>query len=343
MKRTFLLLGIFSLLISCSNQEVEFDDFAIQRVYFPFQTPVRTIALGDEVEGDNTIDREHAFSVGVSIGGMYYNDRDREVGIELAPELAENITNAEGDTLLVLPANYYSATFDNIVIPEGSFFGKVRVDLEDAFFADPATVDLKYVLPLRITNGLEDTVLSGVASSIVTDPDPRIAEDWVTPPKDYTLFGVQYINPLHGMYLLRGMTINTTAAAQDTVVYSTRFLTDNDMTKLTTRSLTESVMSTLGGVNKGGKYQMILTFDEESQEISLAPLNETSVTVSGSGRYYTSEDAEAESYSEFKHRTIYLDYTYQDGGDTFHAMDSLVFLDTDVKFESFQVVVMDAK
>lgn len=343
MKRKFLILGIFSLLISCTNREVEFEDFAIQRVYFPFQTPVRTIALGDEVEGDNSIDRDHAFSVGVAIGGMYYNDRDREVGIELAPELAENITNAEGDTLLVLPPAYYSATFDRITIPEGSFFGKLRVDLEDAFFADPASVDLKYVLPLRITNGLEDTVLSGEASSIIADPDPRIAEDWVTPPKDYTLFGIQYINPLHGMYLLRGRTINTTAVPQDTVVYSTRFLTDNNMTKLTTRSLTESVMSTMGGVNKGGKYQMILTFNEESQAITLSQLAETSVVVSGSGQYYTKDDEEAESYSEFRHRTIYLDYTYEDGGNTYHAMDSLVFIDTDVKFEEFQVVVMDAK
>lgn len=343
MKRKFLLLGICSLLISCTNQEVEFDDFAQQRIYFPFQSPVRTIILGDEAEGDNSIDRDHAFSVGVAIGGMYYNDRDREVGIELAPELAQNITNAEGDTLHILPAAYYSATFDRITIPEGSFFGKLRVDLADAFFEDPASVDLKYVLPLRITDGVGDTVLSGVASSIFEDPDPRITEQWVTPPKDYTLFGVQYINPLHGVYLLRGRTINTTADPLDTVVYSTRFLTDNDMTKLTTRSMTESVMSTLGGVNKGGTYQMLLAFDEESQEISLAPLDETSVVVSGTGQYYTQDDEEAESYSEYRHRTIYLDYTYEDGGDTFHAMDSLVFIDTDVTFEEFQVVVLDTK
>jgi hypothetical protein len=343
MKRKFLLLGICSLLISCSNQEVEFDDFANQRIYFPFQTPVRTIILGDEAEGDNSIDRDHAFSVGVAIGGMYYNDRDREVGIELAPGLAENITNAEGDTLYILPAAYYNATFDRITIPEGSFFGKLRVDLEDAFFEDPAAVDLKYVLPLRINDGVGDTVLSGVASSIIEDPDPRIGEHWVTPPKNYTLFGVQYINPLHGVYLLRGRTINTTAVPQDTVVYSTRFLTDNDITKLTTRSLTENIMSTLGGVNKDGKYQMLLSFDEESQNITVSRLNETSVVVSGTGKFYTKEDEEAESYSEYRHRTIYLDYTYEDGGNTFHAMDSMVFIDTDVTFETFQVVVMDAK
>jgi hypothetical protein len=102
-------------------------------------------------------------------------------------------------------------------------------------------------------------------------------------------------------------------------------------------------MSTLGGVNKNGKYQVLLTFDEENQEILLSRYDERSVEVAGSGKYYTKEDEEAESYSEYRHRTIYLDYTYEDGGDTFHAMDSLVFIDTDVKFEAFQVVVMDAK
>lgn len=343
MKRTFLLLSIIFLGFSCTNQDVDFDDFEYQAVYFPFQSPVRTLILGDEVEGDNTIDREHAFSIGVALGGAYENEMERVVAVELAPELAENITNADGDTLLILPPEYYSATFDRITIPEGSFFGKMRVNLEDAFFADPATVDLKYVIPVKITDAFGDTVLSGDPSSLFEDPDPRIAEQWSTPPKNYTLFGIQYINQLHGVYLLRGRTINTTAATPDTTFYSTRFLTDNDMTKLTTRSLTENIMSTMGGTKKGGKYQMLLNFDEGSKDISLTQLDSTTVVVNGTGKYYTKDDEEAESYTDYRHRTLYLDYTFEDGGDTFHAMDSLVFIDTDVTFEEFQVVVMDEK
>ncbi len=343
MKRTFLLLGIIILGFSCTNQDVEFDDFEYQAVYFPFQTPVRTLILGDEVEGDNTIDREHAFSIGVALGGTYENEEERVVAVELAPELTENITNADGDTLALLPSEYYNATFDRITIPAGSFFGKMRVNLEDAFFADPATVDLKYVIPVKITDAFGDTVLSGDPSSLFEDPDPRVAEQWNTPPKNYTLFGIQYINKLHGVYLLRGRTINTTAATPDTTFYSTRFLTDNDMTKLTTRSLTESMVSTLGGTNKGGKYRMLLTFDEGSRDISLTQMDSTTVVVNGSGKFYTKDDEEAESYTDYRHRTLYLDYTFEDGGDTYHAMDSLVFIDTDVTFEEFQVVVLDAK
>src|SRR6056297_1477007 len=91
MKKIFFILSILVLVSSCNNRPVDFDDFEFQGVYFPYQTPVRTLILGDEVIGDNTIDIEHAFSIGVSIGGMYNNDMDREVAVELAPDLAENI------------------------------------------------------------------------------------------------------------------------------------------------------------------------------------------------------------------------------------------------------------
>jgi len=339
MKKIFFLLGVLTFAVSCTNQPVGFDDFEYQAVYFPFQTPVRTIMLGDEVVGDNSIDLEHAFSIGVAIGGMYENEQDREVAIELAPELALNITNEDGDTLEAMPSAYYSATFDRITIPEGSLFGKVRVDLTDAFFQDPESVDLKYVIPLRLTDAFGDTILSGKANDAIADPDPRVSSDWDIVPKDYTLFGVQYINQLHGMYILRGQTVNTTGG--DTVFYSTRFLTDNAMTKLTTNSLTESVMSTLGGKKKGGKYKMLMTFDDVNQTIGLAQFDATTVVLNGTGKYYTKDDDEAESYTEYKHRTIYLDYTYEDGGNTYHSMDSLVYVDTDVTFEQFQVSVYD--
>ena len=54
---------------------------------------------------------------------------------------------------------YYNATFDKITIPAGSFFGKLRVNLTDAFFADPLTTGLHYVIPLRITDAAGDSIL----------------------------------------------------------------------------------------------------------------------------------------------------------------------------------------
>ncbi|MDA3823849.1 MAG: DUF5627 domain-containing protein [Bacteroidales bacterium] len=337
MKKIFSLLCVLALVSSC-NQKIEFDDFEYQSVYFPYQTPVRTVMLGDEVIGDNTIDLDHAFSIGLAIGGMYENDRDRDVAIELAPELAENITNGT-DTLEILPSEYYTATFNTITIPEGSFFGKVRVELTDAFFQDPEAIDLKYVIPLRITDAFGDSILSGDPNATMESHDVRVKADWNIAPKNYTLFGIQYINPYHGMYLLRGQTINTSAAPQDTVFYSTRFLTQNSMVKLSTRSLTECVMPVVGGVNQAAQYKLMLTFDENAKNVTVSQFDGSTVAANGSGKYYTKDDDEAESYTEYKHRTIYLDYTYEDGGDTYHTNDSLVFLDTDVTFEEFELTV----
>ena len=340
MKKIFFLLCTIALIASCTNQDIKFDDFEYQTVYFPFQTPVRTLMLGDEVLGDNSIDLERSFNVGVALGGLYHNDMDREVAIELAPELAVNITDGT-DTLAILPPAYYSATFNTLTIPEGSFVGKVRVDLTDAFFEDPEAIDLKYVLPLRITDGFGDSILSGKVKEGVVSPDVRIGDHWDVLPKNYTLFGIKYINPLHGMYLLRGQSINTSAVPQDTVFYSTRFLTENAMTKLTTQSMSECVMSVLGGTNKAATDKMLITFNEDDQTINITQLDPATAIVSGSGVYYTKEDDLAESYTDVKHRTLYLDYTFEKGGDTYHAYDSLVFLDTDVTFEAFELTVFD--
>jgi len=63
------------------------------------------------------------------------------------------------------------------------------------------------------------------------------------------------------------------------------------------------------------------------------------VLVSGTGTYYTKDDDEAESYTDFKHRTIYLDYTFEDGGDTYQVNDSLVFIDTGIKFREYKLNV----
>ncbi len=175
MKKIFSLLGILILLSSCNNQEIEFDDFEFQAIYFPYQTPVRTIMLGDEVVGDNTIDLEHAFSLGVAIGGMYKNEMEREVAVELVEDLALNILNSStGDTLEILPENYYTATFDRITIPKGSFNGKMRVELEDAFFQDPDANKVKYVLPVRITDAFGDSVFPITFQEYPDEPERGI-------------------------------------------------------------------------------------------------------------------------------------------------------------------------
>jgi len=336
MKKIFFLLSITAIAFSCSNRDIEFDDYANNAVYFPYQTPLRTLILGDEVIGDNSIDLEHAFSVGAAIGGMSENLSNWDVMIELASELADSVVAENGDTLEILPATYYDATFDKITIPKGSFFGKLRVNLNDAFFNDPRTTGLHYVLPLRITGTDADSILSGLAISTVPDPDARVSGHWDIPPQDYTLFGVQYINPFHGEYLLRGVRISSV----DTLAYSERFLTDNGMVQFLTKSLDESVMSIIGGNKTGGIYSALLSFNESNKTITVSQTDASSVVINGSGKYFTKDDPESEGYNNKKHRTIYLDYTYEDGGITYQVNDSLVFVDTGVIFEEFAISIL---
>lgn len=342
-KKILLTLGVVATLLSCENKDVAFDDYEAQTVYFPIQYPVRTLALG-ESRYDNTIDLQHAFSVGVGFGGAYENTKDRVVKIELAPELAEGIHTGNGDSIRVLPSEYYEAMdFDQIVIPAGSFSGKVRVQLTDAFFADTLSIGVNYVIPLRITSETEDSVLNGWALSEVLDPDPRKTEHWNAGylPKDYTLFAVKYINSMHGVYFLRGA-VNTLDAqggnAIDTTVYSQKYNTQDLQEELTTVSLTENVMTRLGGSNKNG-VTMNLVFNEANKTITIVPTDEGVTTpVSGTGSYVDANDPAADVYAEKGHRTLFLDYEYEYNGSFHHAMDTLVYRDNNLTYEEFSIV-----
>lgn len=344
MKKIVCLICLLAAVLACTNNDIEFDDFEFQTVYFPYQTPLRSLMLGDEVIGDNSIDLEHAFSVGASMGGAYENTKDRELTVALAPELAANITDGSGNTLEILPSSYYDATFDKIVIPKGSFFGKMRVNLTDAFFNDPMSTGLHYVLPVRITGATAiDSILQGSPATGVDFPDPRVSSDWEVSPKDYVLFGIKYVNPTHGVYLYRGKRTNV-ADANDVQSYTEKFLDDNINVSLNTESLSASSTSRIGGTfstSSNSKYTMQLTFDESTNGVTVSQKDATTVVVNGTGSYYSKDDSEAESYNGKKHRTIYLDYTFEDDGKTYQVNDSLVFVDTNMKFEEFSVNVND--
>ena len=345
MKKILIVLFTGMLVFGCTNWDIEFDDFTIQSIYFPYQMPIRTVILGDEAVGDNTIDRERAFSIGLTVGGTYENRKNRGITVAYTPELAENIIDAAtGDTLELLPESYYTTGFlaagtDIITIPSGQMFGKTRVQLNDAFFQDPLSTDFHYVVPLKIIDAGTDTVLSGTPGPGALTPDPRVPDDWNIMPKDYTMFGIRYINEVHGNYLYRGQRRNLTT--DEVTAYSERFLTDNPLTMLSTSSLTENIMSYAAGQATDESFQMHLTFDLSDQTVTVSRLDTTTVDVSGSGVFYTKDQGESESYNRNKHRTIYLAYTYSDGTDDYAVNDSLVFVDTDVRFEEYTVTVYE--
>lgn len=341
-KKIFLGLCTLALIASCENSEQSFDDYDVQTVYFPIQYPVRTIALG-ESRTDNSIDLEHAFSIGACIGGMYSNPSERIIDIKLAPELADGISTSTGNQIKVLPSDYYEAIdFDQIVIPEGSFNGTIRIDLTDAFFQDTLSKGVNYVLPLMISESTKDSILSGVTyPELEGIADVRKPEEWLPgfEPKNYTLFAVKYINSKDGMYFYRGT--NYEMSGSDIVSetsYSEKYLTENLQEQLSTESLTECTLARVGG-QIADELKINLTFDDDNKTISISQTTDgVTIPVSGSGSFLNADDEGAEVWSSVGHRTLFLDYEYTYDGKTFHAMDTLVYRDNNMSYEEFSIV-----
>ena len=102
-KKLLILMAIVLSIVACENQDKEFEDFGITSVYFPFQTPARTLILGNYDLGDNENDNNHKFEIGVTMAGVYSNQEDRKVHFKVAPELLNGVENVKA-----LPSGYYT-------------------------------------------------------------------------------------------------------------------------------------------------------------------------------------------------------------------------------------------
>jgi len=206
MKKLIYIILLSTTFWSCRNQDVEFPDFDYNAVYFPVQYPVRTLSLGNDMV-DNTLDKELTFKIGVSIGGMYENKKDWTVKYVIDNALVSNLKNQTGDTLLVLPAKYIESILpaSDVIIPKGSFNGWITIKLKDEFLDDPIAVTNRYVLPLKIVESDADSILRGLP--LISNPDRTIAGNWDgnAKPRDFTLYGIKFINKVHGTYLHRGV------------------------------------------------------------------------------------------------------------------------------------------
>lgn len=343
MKKYLILIAFAVALFSCENQENEFEDFDFQTVYFPIQYPARTLALG-ESRSDNSIDLEHAFSIGASVGGMYENTKERVVNIRMAPELVENAF-VGGRPVQILPSNYYEGVeFSKITIPAGSFNGKLRVNLTDAFFADTLSTAVNYVIPLVIEQSTEDSVLAGTPlPEIGSSADRRVKSDWMPgfEPKDYTLFAIKYINPYHGMFLHSGVdeTLDESGNVVETFTYKADYVEQDLLTLLTTKSMTTCYMDRLGGQNQGGNFKVELTFNESGNITITSAIGDE--TVSGTGTFVAADDPNAVVWGERGHMTLNLDYYYTVNGVTHHAVDQLVYRDNNMEYEEFSITIQN--
>lgn len=330
MKKILFLLLIVSGMIACENQEINFPNFDNNAVYFPVQYPVRTLSLGND-DIDNSLDKELKFNIGVSIGGMYENTRNWTVDYVVD----ETLCNSLGNDVLPMPRSWYTLTPENrVIIPKGSFSGLILVELTDDFLADSLSSGYHYVIPLRITSSNADSILTGTPT--IPDADRRIAEHWDagSPPKDFTLFMVKYVNEYHGTYLRRGVdyTMNELGEVTNTAIYRDKYVERDQVVRLSTSARNE-VVTNFMGANSGGGYSLKLVADLSSGEISVESSEESTYSVAqpATGQFVEGGDA----WGGRERDVIYLSYRYMVGLNSHQVNDTLVFRDRGIAYEEF--------
>jgi hypothetical protein len=343
MKKALILIITALWIFGCENQEVSFPDFEHQTVYFPIQTPLRTLSLGED-RVDNSLDRELKFDIGVSIGGMYKNPKDWTVDYIIDNTLLERAKNGTGDSLFALPSEYYTLTpAGTALIPAGSFNGLIRVQLTEAFLDDPRALTGQYVIPLSIASSSADSILRGVPN--VVNPDRRILADYFAnmAAKDWTMFAVRFYNAYHGKYLHRGMDIRyENGVPLDTAVYSTRDMERNQIRSMGTTSKISTVTDFIGkNTSTDGKNAMELVFTNrtgDSGSIVINPVAGANFAVTGTGQFFNRAQSN-ELLLGNKYQSMYLNYSYAEGIYTHQVWDTLVFLDRDLRYEEFAIQI----
>ena len=344
MKKFIFLIALAAGLFSCENAPIKFEDFDTQSIYFPVQYPIRTISLGNDLV-DNSLDKEHKFHIGVCVGGFYdNNNRDWKVDFEVDPSLVpDNHLMRDSCMLKILPPSYYTLNpAGNVTIPKGSFSGLIEVQLTDAFFEDTLSVTGRYVIPLRITGSPDsNNILRGQPGANASDiPDVNDPAQWDVLPKDYTLFGVKYVNQYHGKWLRRGkLTVrNKAGEIVDTKVYHAQYVEQNEVVSLATASL-NAVTSSMSIDTE----QFNLRFDiDDKGEIAISSAANSPVRILyGSGSYKENGDTWGGTPEQPTPRdAIYLDYFYKrtSGLDAFtcEVSDTLVFRDRGTVYEDIR-------
>jgi len=330
MKRIKYLIILAVVFASCKNEKVIYPDYDHTSVYFPLQYPLRTLVLGDS-RSDNSLDKKLQFHIGVSIGGMYENKKDWKVGYIVDKTLVPaTLTDTAGVPIKVLPDNYYTITPQNqVTIPKGSFNGLMLVQLTDAFLDDPAAVTGNYVIPLKIISSDADSILRG--KPFVSNPNKLLASDWDpnSPPRDFVLFGIKYINPYDGAYFHRGKDVTLDGAGNPTatVTYHQQYVENDELWKLTTTGRT-TVNASGVGANNGGTSAMTLDITADGN-VQVKPVTTSAFKATGTGKYVTN----AELWGGTKHPAFYLNYTYKNGTVNHAVTDTLVFRDNEVVYQ----------
>lgn len=316
MKKTILsVLGISVLMVGCHNGDVDFPDYEYQTIYFAKQTPIRTVTLGDDGDFDTSLDNQHIIEIKAALGGVNENRKEHSAAFVVDNTLCDRIQFSDGREIKPMPANYYTISGDRMVIHKGAVIGGVQVHLSDAYFADPLSVDVNYVIPLLLTSS-NDSILSGAPKDGVVNPDRLNVNDWSILPKDYILYAVKYKNPYHGVWLSKGVDVLEHRGETKTDDRIVEFWEKASLRELSTISLTRSRYSfnyavptiAADGSNSEKNIAIDLYLDIDDNGNCKITTETPGCTASGSGKW--THKGEPKAWGDKDRDLIELDYTF---------------------------------
>ncbi|MFV0505729.1 MAG: DUF5627 domain-containing protein [Bacteroidales bacterium] len=343
MMKNRIIIGIASLamLFSCSNSEVTYPNFDYTTVYFANQYPIRTLELGEDPLVDNSMDNEHKVKITATMGGVYNNNVDRLIDIDVDNDLLEGLyfdQSFGGGELYPMPVEYYELLEDDIIIPAGNTLGGVTVQLKDAFFEDPLSISNAYVIPLVMTNVTgADSILQG--KPVVDNPNRCNVNHWEIAPKDYILYVVKYVNPWHANYLRRGEDIISDGTNTITDIRHQEYIEKDEVVNMSTLSLKECILPITIYEDDNQTTRAVvplkLVFDDDNN--CIVESNSSDYNVTGSGKFV--KKGEENSIGGNDKDALYLDYTVDLTGHglTYTTKDTLVCRDRGVAPEYYTI------
>lgn len=330
--KLMLVLFIVGVTHSCKNGEWDFPDFEYSTVYFAYQSPVRTIVLGEDIF-DTSLDNEYKCQIMATIGGVYSNKENVTIDVKVDNSLCDNLIFEDNDEdILPMPTNYYSLLDDRITIKKGEILGGVTVQLTDDFFSDPLALSRNYVIPVVMSNlSGADSILSG--TPLVDNPKRGVSDDWDILPKDYVLYAVKYINKYDANYLRSGKD-EVSGGQTGTINRSFKYVEQSEVVdKISSRSL-----NTIAWEHRAEDAEknfrnsvLLLTFDDKGE--CTIESETAGVTASGTGKFVSK--GEKNSWGNKDRDALYLNYTIDYGDIKIATTDTLIVRDRGVAREVF--------
>ncbi len=354
MKKLILFLVLLASITACQNDPITFDDYDYSSVYFPYQYPIRTITLGEDLY-DNTLDLQHKCNIMAALSGVYDNKKDVTIDFVVADTLPNRFNFVFSPqqsnpvrAIRPMPRNYYTLASDKIVIKQGQISGGVEVQLTDAYFNDPLSLEANYVIPLIMTTVVNaDTILQGKPLIAGAKPRRLRALQWDVLSKDYVLYAVKYINPWHGYYLRRGKDV-VSGAVNGTIVRRPKDIQTYDagidnvskwLVQLNSLSLKSLKFPVVLKDAANADYTCVLNmaFDDNGNCV-VTSSNPATFTATGSGKFV--KKGEKNSFGGLDRDVLYLDYTINHPGKglTTQTKDTLLMRNRGVVKETFNVI-----